>query len=53
MSRIHLIEFHEQSWVPAILREGVTDYLRAVTKIAGHYGAILPLLQTTLEESGA
>ncbi|MEM6471501.1 MAG: hypothetical protein AAF802_18205 [Planctomycetota bacterium] len=48
--RFHLIEFHEQPWVPQLLREGVTDYLRFVTEIAGHYKAVAPLVTTLLEE---
>ncbi|MEM9985355.1 MAG: hypothetical protein AAF804_09685 [Bacteroidota bacterium] len=50
MSRVHLIEFHEQPWVPAILREGATDYLRKATEVAGQYDLVLPLLKDMLQD---
>lgn len=53
MSRLHLIEFHEQSWVPSLLRDCATDYLRTATKIGGHYQLIVELVQRSIRESGA
>lgn len=53
MSRLHLIEFHEQPWVPSLLRDCVTDYLRTATKIGGHYELIVELVQQSFLESGA
>lgn len=53
MSRLHLIEFHEQPWVPSILRDCVTDYLRTATKVGGHYQLIIELVQQSIRESGA
>lgn len=53
MSRLHLIEFHEQPWVPPLLRDCVTDYLRTATKMGGHYKLIIELVQRSIQESGA
>jgi len=50
MNRLHLIEFHEQPWVPAILRQGVTDYLRTATEVAGHYKAVVPMVKEMLAD---
>lgn len=51
MNRIHLIEFHEQSWVPSILRDCVTDYLRTAMHIGGQYRLIVPLVSSIIEET--
>ncbi len=53
MPRFHLIEFHEQPWVPAVLREGTTDYLRKATEIAGQYDLVLPLLEDMLMQEAS
>lgn len=50
--RLHLFEFHEQFWLPSVLRRGVTDYLRAANELAGYDQLILPLLQKQLTNSG-
>ncbi len=50
--RLHLIEFHEQNWVPQVLRRGVTDYLKAANEVAGYDNMILPLLKQRLQDSG-
>lgn len=52
MARLHLIEFHEQPWVPSLLRDCVTDYLRTATKLGGHYSLITSLVQESIHESG-
>lgn len=51
MARLHLIEFHEQPWVPSILRDCVTDYLRTATRIGGHYDLIVPMVKEVVRET--
>jgi hypothetical protein len=52
MRRIHLIEFHDQSWFPSFLRDYVTDALQFGFNLFKVYGAITPLLQRVLDSTG-
>ena len=53
MPRLHLIELHEQAWMPSLLRDCVTDYLRTATKVAGQYDLIQGEIQSMLLATGA
>ena len=49
MRRIHLIEIHEQPWLPSVLRDGVTDALRFGMNLFHAYASIAPRLQGALD----
>jgi hypothetical protein len=38
--RVHLIEFHEQSWVPGVLRRAATDYLAQAIEVADPFAPL-------------
>jgi hypothetical protein len=44
MKRLHLIEFHEQPWLPEVLRNLATDYLTHVEEIGKIYNPVVPIL---------
>jgi len=46
--RIHLIEFHEQLWFPASIREEITDALQFGLNLTQAYAPIAALLQNAL-----
>jgi hypothetical protein len=52
MRRRHLIELHEQTWVPRFLREGFVESLGTVLKITGVYRGVPVLYARWLEKSG-
>jgi hypothetical protein len=39
--RLHLIELHEQSWVPGVLRRAATDYLTTIIDLADPFGPLV------------
>lgn len=54
LPRLHLIEFHEQPWFPAFLRQYVTDMLASLWALRPPLGrsgadAAAPVLRSTLE----
>lgn len=49
MKRYHLIEIHEQTWCPAMIRDAVTDYLQYVIKIGNAYQPIFQKLTGALK----
>jgi hypothetical protein len=49
MPRIHFVEFHEQPWFPAILRNEITDALQYGSGALGAYSSISVMLQRALE----
>ena len=52
MGRIHSIEFHEQPWCPAVLRDAATDYLQFATTLGDPYAGIVAPLRAALERAG-
>jgi hypothetical protein len=52
MRRIHLFEIEDQSWLPEVIRQGMTDYLRFVLGRSRFYDPIVPVLRESLEKSG-
>lgn len=53
MNRLHLFEFEDQPWFPAVVREGMMDYLRFMISWIGIYDPVVPLLEEALAKSGA
>lgn len=49
MRRIQFIEIHEQSWLPSLLRDQVTDALRFGMNLFHAYAPIAPRLQGALD----
>lgn len=48
MSRLHLLELHEQPWCPSAIRDGATDCLRFIATVGQQYKHVAPLLQEAL-----
>jgi hypothetical protein len=44
-----LFEFEDQAWLPAVIREGMTDYLRFILNSGNFYDPVSPLLLQLLE----
>lgn len=53
MRRYHLIEFHEQPWVPSSLRNAATDYLAHVEVMGKLYDDLAPVIAEAVQDSGA
>lgn len=53
MKRVHLFEIHDQDWCPRTVRDGETDYLQFVIATMKPYAAMVPILATALERTGA
>ena len=53
MRRLHLIEIHEQSWCPAVIRDCATDYLQYVINAANAYEPIAERLNDAIARAGA
>jgi ubiquinone/menaquinone biosynthesis C-methylase UbiE len=53
MRRFHLIEIHEQDWMPESLRSATTDYLAHVEDVSKIYDPVVPVLVEAIRESGA
>lgn len=53
MQRAHLFEFNDQSWLPDVLRQGITDYLIGISRLAKLHAHMVPHVQRVLEASGA
>jgi hypothetical protein len=51
--RVHLLEFHDQPWFPALLRDHVTDALHLLLNLGGVYRPIVPRLAQALRQSNA
>ncbi|MFP6581357.1 MAG: class I SAM-dependent methyltransferase [Candidatus Hydrogenedentota bacterium] len=52
MRRFHLIEFHEQPWVPTSLRDAATDYLAHVEAIGKIHDSMAPILAKAIRKCG-
>ena len=53
MGRRHLFEINDQPWCPAVLRDGLTDYLDVLTRFVQYDRAAAPILADVMERSGA
>jgi len=53
MHRLQLMEIEDQSWCPAALRNGATDFLQTVMTLADPYAPVRPLLLEALKRCGA
>jgi hypothetical protein len=53
MRRFHLFEIEDQSWCPAQIRDGGTDYLQFILAKTQPYRAIAPRLARAIEGTGA
>ena len=53
MARLHLFEFEDLPGFPAVIRDLVTDYLRAIVTIGRFYQPIIGLLAQALRDSGS
>lgn len=53
MSRLHLLELHEQPWCPPTIRDGATDCLRFIATVGRQYKHVTPLLQEALIATNA
>ncbi|RZK19286.1 MAG: class I SAM-dependent methyltransferase [Hymenobacter sp.] len=49
--RLHLFEFEDQPWFPAVLRAGQMDYLRFMISRLGIYRPVAPLLAAALHQT--
>ncbi|HYC00484.1 MAG TPA: hypothetical protein VEC57_15230 [Candidatus Limnocylindrales bacterium] len=52
MRRVHLFEFEDQPWCPAILRNALTAYLRFVVTLTRQTRPVVPALADLLRSSG-
>lgn len=53
MSRLHLIEIHEQNWCPRVIRDAATGYLQFVVHVANPYLPVVDRLRNALKRTGA
>lgn len=51
--RIHLFEFHDLAWFPAIFRDALTEWLSALQIYIGTSRVLAPVLSEALRVSGA
>lgn len=52
MGRIHLFEFEDQSWFPAILRNYGTDFLQFLSNKTKMYKPVIPVIEKGIKKSG-
>lgn len=52
MGRVHLFEFHELAWFPAVWRDLLTDFLSFYAAVFRPYACVAPLLAEALERKG-
>src|SRR3972149_6179422 len=52
MRRIQFYEIHEQPWCPAVIRNGVTNYLQFSSNCGNYFVNIVPKLWQALRYSG-
>lgn len=53
MARLHLIEFGDQPWCPAVFRDATTALLEFVVGNVNCYAPVLPLITQALQRSGS
>jgi hypothetical protein len=51
LRRLHLIEIHDQAWLPTSLRDAVTDSLEHIFSLTNLYAAALPRLRHALDRA--
>ena len=51
--KMRLFEFEDQDWLPAAIREGMTDYLRFILNSGNFYEPVSPLLLELLQSTGS
>jgi hypothetical protein len=51
LSRMHLIEFHDQAWFPSSCRDAVTDSLESILGLGNLYAPIVPRLCRALQKA--
>jgi SAM-dependent methyltransferase len=52
MPRLHLFEFEDQRWCPALLRNAITGYLRLAVTITQQLRPVVPALAELLRRTG-
>jgi hypothetical protein len=52
VARLHLFEFEDQRWCPAVLRNAITGYLRLAVTITQQIRPVVPALADFLRRSG-
>ena len=52
MRRHHLFEFEDQSWLPGLIRDGMTDLLGKTIEVLRLYQPVAPLLAEALRTTG-
>ena len=52
MRRLHLFELEDQAWLPAVVRDAATGYLRLAARVTGQPGRLLPVLRDALLKTG-
>ncbi len=52
MNRLHLFEFEDQAWFPALIRDGGTDFLRFASNRINQTAKFVPRIRELLEHSG-
>ncbi len=53
MRRLHLLELEDQAWLPGVVRDAATGYLRLAAKVTGQPRRLLPVLRDALQKAGA
>lgn len=53
ITRLHLFEFHDLPWFPAVFRNALTEWLRIMWEHTGAYARLAPVLAEVLRKSGA
>ncbi len=53
MRRLHLFEIEDQTWFPAAIRDGLTDFLRFIWETGRVHRPVLPVLRKAMETTGA
>lgn len=51
MNRLHLFEFEDQPWLPAVLRDLLTDQLQHELEVLGLYQPIVPRLARAMQRT--
>ena len=52
VARLHLFEFEDQQWCPAVLRNAVTGYLRVAVAVTRQVRPVVPALAELLRRTG-
>ena len=50
MGRLHLFEFEDQTWLPSVIRDGITGFLNIIEDKGKLYTPVVPRLKVVLEE---